>query len=134
MKKLVVFGLIYKNQFLVMNRPSNHVNKPGSLTLPAGHVEDGETSKDATYRELKEEFDMSGFEIELLKGPYPHLSATNKEYEVYFYLIKDWDGQFVNVENQDVFFMDLNEENIGLIEIESSRDILREYISKINCI
>lgn len=54
--EIVVTGIVKSvDEFLVVKRSESDSNYPGVWEFPGGHVEDGETIKEALERELSEE-------------------------------------------------------------------------------
>lgn len=51
----IVFGHQDRWHVLLIRRAADHDTEPGKWALPGGHVDTGETSEQAAYRELAEE-------------------------------------------------------------------------------
>jgi len=71
MKIKVVVGFVFKNEKLVLIK-----HKRKNMWLPVGgHVEEGETDKEALLREIKEELNI---EVEVLQKPFFILEEPNE--------------------------------------------------------
>ena len=125
MYKSVVLILITPDGKLLLERkPDNHKNEPSQILLPGGHIEEGETPEETAHRELMEEFKISNVRLELVKNLKSHVTKTGKEFEVFFFLIKEWDGKYEIDDYEELVIVDFNEKGIGAIDIESNKTVL----------
>jgi len=68
---------------------------PGALALPGGHVEPGETSEGALWRELKEELGIAPLEVRYV-CTLLHRSAEFRK--LHYFAVPRWEGTVENHE------------------------------------
>jgi mutator protein MutT len=78
------------DEVLVERRRLDRKTDPGAVTIPGGHVEEGETFEEACRRELMEEL---GLECARLRYLATYLHETTVEDQVTrYYVCEDWTG------------------------------------------
>ena len=105
--------LINKNKVLLLRR-FNTGYEDGNYSLPAGHVEEGESVSDTMVREAKEEIDISITKENMALSHTMHRLKTDKNDERldFFFICKKWDGEIRNLEPQkcdDLSWSDIND-------------------------
>ncbi len=103
-------------------RPDRRID-PGKVTIPGGHVEEGETFEEACRRELREEL---GLECARLRYLTTYLHETPVEDQVTrYYVCEDWTGRLEPTEAAEVFF--IGREETGMLDFEIDRKALDEF-------
>ncbi|HRN96196.1 MAG TPA: NUDIX domain-containing protein [Candidatus Levybacteria bacterium] len=94
-----VYVMLEKDNQVLMLRRHNTGWEDGKYTLPAGHLDGGESVKTAAIREAKEEIgvDISEDDLEVV-----HIlhAITNFEYITFFLKANKWIGTPTNVETE----------------------------------
>jgi 8-oxo-dGTP diphosphatase len=94
---VVAGALIQHERVLLGYRSAGRVSYPSVWDLPGGHVEFGESPRDALVRELVEEL---GVRISLPAAPpiarlHP-LGELDPSFELAIWVVTDWSGQVTN--------------------------------------
>jgi 8-oxo-dGTP pyrophosphatase MutT (NUDIX family) len=94
-----VYLLLEKDNKVLMLRRFNTGWEDGKYTLPAGHLDGGETVKTAAIREAREEIgvDISVDDLELVHVLH---ALTNFEYVTFFLKANKWNGTPTNIETE----------------------------------
>lgn len=94
-----VFGLLIKNNEILLIRRFNTGYKDGFLTLPTGHIEKDELPKEAMLRELKEETGLICNLESIIPIHVMHrICDSGRTYVDYFFKIEDFFGEPSNME------------------------------------
>lgn len=91
----VAFMLIKDNHVLAEKRKLTKEVDPGVIALPGGHIENGESPKDALYREAHEELGIVPCNIEHVCTL---LHAAQELQRIHYFSIKRWKGAIENHE------------------------------------
>ncbi|MFN7160787.1 MAG: NUDIX hydrolase [Candidatus Gracilibacteria bacterium] len=132
-----LFGAVYiillQDKKVLLARRFNTGFEDGKYSLPSGHIEPGESYKDAVIHEAKEEL---GIEILPEDLEITHLYHNNnkddkREYMALYFKIKKWKGEPRNAEPEkcdDIcwFPLDAIPENT----ISTVKDVLKNVSSK----
>lgn len=88
-----VYGILRKDNKILLMRRFNTGYKDGFLTLPAGHIEKDELPKETMLRELKEETGLI-CDFESIIGVYAmhRISNSGRTYVDYYFEILKYDG------------------------------------------
>lgn len=88
-----VYGILRKDNKILLMRRFNTGYKDGFLTLPAGHIEKDELPKETMLRELKEEIGLI-CDLESLVGVYAmhRISDSGRTYVDYYFEILKYKG------------------------------------------
>ncbi len=105
--------LLKENKVLLLRR-FNTGYEDGNYSLPAGHVEEGESVSDTMIREAKEEIDINIKKEDIPLSHTMHRLKTDKNDERldFFFTCKKWDGEIKNLEPQkcdDLSWFDIND-------------------------
>lgn len=95
-----VFGVFIRDGKVLLLERQNTGYADGMFSLPAGHVEAGESLEQAIMRELKEEV---GVTVEASELKLAHVRSRNREdgHRVnFFFLVSGWQMEPVNLEPQ----------------------------------
>ncbi len=98
---VAVYVLLKEKGTLLMLRRKNTSYYDGYLGLPSGHLEQGESIRQATIREAKEETGaiISMDDLEFLHVmTRPENADSNKTYICFFFVAKKWQGKIKNAE------------------------------------
>lgn len=103
--------------------------KEGYLEIPGGKIEDGETSKSAAVREVKEETNIDVEKENLIYKGKLKVEYENRIYFLDIYFTNKYFGSIKDTEEFEVYFMDI--ENIRKEKKKLSNLILleKEYIN-----
>jgi mutator protein MutT len=111
------------DEVLVERRRLDREIDPGAVTIPGGHVEEGETFKEACRRELREEL---GLECARLRYLATYLHETTVEDQLTrYYVCEDWTGSPEPIEAAEVFF--ICREEAGELDFEIDRKALDAF-------
>ena len=93
--------LLKENKVLLLRR-FNTGYEDGNYSLPAGHVEEGESVSDTMVREVKEEIGIFIKKEDIVLSHTMHRLKTAKSDERldFFFICKKWDGEVRNLEPQ----------------------------------
>ena len=72
--------------------------RDGYYDMPAGHLEEGETLRQAALRELKEETGLTASEDQLEFVELLHRMSTDRVYLDIFFQVKQWKGDAIIME------------------------------------
>ena len=80
-------------QEILLLRRTNTGYRDGFYDMPAGHLEEGETLRQAALRELKEETGLNTSEDKLEFVELLHRMSGNRVYLDVFFRVKQWEGE-----------------------------------------
>jgi len=109
-----------EDEVLVERRRLDRKIDLGAVTIPGGHVEEGETFKEACKRELREE---RGLKCTRFRYLATHLHETPFEDQVTrYYACENWTGSPEPIEAAEIFFIDGDETE--RLDFEIDRKVL----------
>ncbi len=128
---IAVSTLLIKDNKAFLLRRFNTGWEDGKYNLPGGHINKGETAKQASVREIYEE---TGVKVKLEDLHFYNVShlVTNSERVHFYFYTKNWEGEPTNFEkskSNHADWFDLGElpENIS----EVFKDAISCYLNKI---
>jgi 8-oxo-dGTP diphosphatase len=95
--------LIEHGRVLVEKRRIDDEADPGLVFLPGGHVESGESLKDALVRELKEELGIQARNIVPVGVRY-HVASDGERQRVHYLRVQNWSGKIKSFEAETVYW------------------------------
>lgn len=113
----LVAGILTKNsQFLVEKRRPDDEADPRYVEIPGGHVEEGESLKEALKRELREELGIEAKRMSFVVNGLA--TATNGERgRIHYFHVTSWQGKIEAREAERVYW----ESRIERLSIPSDR-------------
>ena len=125
--------LLQDNKILLLRR-FNTGYEDGNYSIPAGHVDKGESISYSLIREIKEEIDIDidKTNIELSHIMHRRAIETNDERLDFFFICKNWSGKVKNMEPHkcdDLTWCDVNKLPNNIISY--IQDAISNYINKI---
>jgi len=113
--------LIKDAQVLLERRSLNKESDPGLITIPGGHIEEGESQEQALYREIAEEL-----KVEVLTSCYlcSLYHPTTELQLIHYYVISSWQGDIEAIEADEVFWQSIKDCEI---DIAADNMALKEY-------
>lgn len=93
---VAVYGLLERDEKVLLLERKNTIYMNGMYSLPAGRVEPGETMTQAVIREIKEEVGLNVAAESLRPVHLAH--RVQDSYVDVFFTAKDWQGEPVNME------------------------------------
>lgn len=122
--EIVVTGIVKSvDEFLVVKRSESDSNYPGVWEFPGGHVEDGETIKEALERELNEEIGFKSFLGEFFIVNYTDKISYKNEKPVHFLEL-----DFIINADKNKLEIILSEEHTEYRWVSKNSDLLDDYI------
>jgi len=95
--RAAVYLLLVKSEKVLLLRRFNTGWRNGEYTLPAGHVDGGESIRSEVCREAKEEIGITIKPSDLQFAHVMH-QRDNHEYIDFYFVAKTWDGEPKNCE------------------------------------
>jgi 8-oxo-dGTP diphosphatase len=95
--------LIGDGSVLVEKRRADDDADPGTILLPGGHVEVGESLNQALKREMLEELGVRIEKITPIRIRY-HTASNGERQRIHYFLIKDWNGKIRSNEAETVYW------------------------------
>ena len=92
---VAVYLFLIKDDKILLLRRYNTGWNDGNYSLPAGHIDEGETASNAMVREAQEEI---GVLIQAKDLDMVHVMHRAKERIEFFFVAKNWQGEPVNTE------------------------------------
>lgn len=119
--RCVSFILVSDGRILLEKRSITKQSDPGMVTIPGGHVEKGESSRETLFRELEEELAIRPESYQFLCTLYH--PARQLELIDYF-VVTAWHGEIECHEAESVFWCGMLEK--GVVDIECDQTALNE--------
>lgn len=129
--------LLFQDDKVLLLRRFNTGYEDGKYSVPAGHVDKGESVSDALMREVKEEIGIDIEKVELVHVMHRQASETNDERLDFFFTCKLYGGEIKNSEphkcdDLNWFSVEnLPENTILYIRQGIEKAIKKEYYSEI---
>ena len=95
--RVAVYALMERDGRLLMLQRANSGYHDGDYSLPAGHVEEGETPTQAMVREIREEV---GVDVDPADLAFAHVMHRQygQTYNDYYFTCRGWRGELRNME------------------------------------
>lgn len=128
MKQVDVVALIVykKGKILVEKRKLNKKTDPGKVTIPGGHVEQGESFKEACQRELKEELRLDCQNFKFILKLLHHTEV--EEQMAYYFSCEKWEGRPVCNEAEKVFW--ISPQQLGVLDLKVDKRAAAEFLRR----
>jgi 8-oxo-dGTP diphosphatase len=117
----VSFLLVDSGKVLLEKRSILKESDPGLITIPGGHIEQGESHTDALVRELEEELGIQPKSFGFLCSLY-HI--TTELQLIHYYVVTSWSGEMKVLEADEISWYQINQAPVG---IEADQVALSEY-------
>jgi 8-oxo-dGTP diphosphatase len=88
---------------LVEKRRADDDADPGKVLLPGGHVERGESLKQALVREMREELGIRVEKATPISVRY-YTASNGERQRIHYFQVKAWTGRVVSNEAESVFW------------------------------
>lgn len=93
-----VHGLFFDGEKVLLSERKNTGYMDGYFSLPAGHVDGGETIASALRREVKEEIGVMLTDIPDPTHVMHRIISSTEERIDFFFIITSWSGDIINAE------------------------------------
>ena len=101
----VSFILLNESQVLLEKRSDSKDTDPGLITIPGGHIEQGENQIQALFRELNEELNVIPTEYTFLCSLY---HPTKELQLIHYFVVTQWHGEITAQEADSIAWYLLN--------------------------
>lgn len=91
------YGFFIRKNTILLSERKNTGYMDGWFSLPAGHIEDGETLTDGTIREIQEETGILLRRKDVRLVHVMHRRSNDIRMD-FFFLVKSWNGEPTNTE------------------------------------
>ena len=120
----VAFILLRNKQVLAEKRKITKIIDPGRIVIPGGHIEKGESHREAVSRELLEE-------LAVVSNDFDYLCTLLQGYRdftlrINYYIVHSWHGKIQSNEAEKVFWIPLSKINKFSLEID--KVAIREFL------
>lgn len=122
----VSFLVIDNDNILLEKRSMLKESDPGLITIPGGHIEQGECHIDALLREMTEELEIEPKSFVFLCSLY---HPTSELQLIHYYVVSSWSGEIKALEADEVSWYQVEQAPVA---IEADRIALSEYLRLIN--
>jgi len=124
--KVAVYLILVKDNKVLFARRLNTGWQDGKLSLPSGHVDQGELPTEAAVRELEEEVGIRVTASDLIIG---HISYRRDNYVDFYFVVDNWQGEPQNMELNkcsEIIWINVNNTKDSFADsvLESTRDAL----------
>lgn len=106
--KLVVVGMLLKDNKVWLEQHQKKQEFKEFWQFPGGKVEKQESLYEALARELKEELDILVQQDDIYELTFAEYSYNNKNNIVFYYVVKQWQGNIISKENQTIKLFNVN--------------------------
>jgi mutator protein MutT len=113
--------MLDRNKILLEKRRKDKETDPGLITIPGGHIEDGETQLQALMREVKEELDVTPTSYQYLCSLY---HPTQELQLIHYFIVTSWDGEIKPHEAEGIEWYALES---ATVEIAADAIALKEF-------
>ncbi|WP_159651119.1 NUDIX hydrolase [Vibrio atypicus] len=124
----VSFILLKDKQVLLEKRAIDKATDPGLITIPGGHIEQGETQLQALVRELDEELTIAPIQYHYLCSLYHPICELQL---IHYYVISKWQGELTALEAETVQWYPVDSAPVG---IEADSIALQEIKRVLHCL
>ncbi|CDT87794.1 NUDIX domain-containing protein [Vibrio coralliirubri] len=107
----VSFILLNESQILIEKRSDSKDTDPGLITIPGGHIEQGENQIQTLFRELNEELNVTPTEYTFLCSLY---HPTKELQLIHYFVVTQWEGEITAQEADSIAWYPLNSEPVGI--------------------
>jgi len=115
--KVAVGCLVNNNQEILIARRGKNKLLPDLWEFPGGKLEQNESYKDALYRELKEEINIS-IKVDLIESLLVKtISYGDFDCKVEFFLCNEWEGEILALEQQQLIWQKIDDlERVAMLQ------------------
>ena len=106
--KIVVGGLIYQNQKILICQRKEEGDHPLKWEFPGGKLKDNENNEEALRRELKEELNLEIVEMSFFDEYLYEYAKLSKKLKLIFFQIFKFEGQIQNKVHQQLKWIDIS--------------------------
>jgi len=124
----VSFILLKDKQVLLEKRAIDKATDPGLITIPGGHIEQGETQLQTLIRELDEELTIAPIQYHYVCSLY---HPTRELQLIHYYVISKWQGELTALEAETVQWYPVDSAPVG---IEADKIALQEIKRVLHCL
>ena len=123
----VAFILVKGDLVLAEHRKLTKKSDPGAITVPGGHVDQGESIEKALNRELIEELGIVPSSCSYVCSL---IHQSQEQQKVHYFAINSWSGNIENHEAESLLWIPVNE--IERFDLEVDRIAISEYFKSVN--
>lgn len=125
-REAVVFILVRGGSFLVERRKENKQLDPGTVSVPGGHVEDGEDAETALRREMMEELSIEPIDHEYVSTK---VYSSTYDIRIHFYSVTSWVGEIQANEAEELMWLPF--ERRGELALDTDLAAVDDYVRSI---
>lgn len=119
----IAFMLIRDGQLLVERRSMTKRVAPGVLSIPGGHMKDGEQPEAALGRELTEELGITALTVRYVCT----LLHRSEEFrKLHYFAVEAWTGEIAGTEAESLHWIGLDEP--ARLDLDADRVAVSEYL------
>lgn len=123
--------LIDRGRVLVEKRRKDDDADPGLVLLPGGHIESGESFRNALARELKEELGIHATNM-IPVGVRYHVASDGERQRVHYFRVVKWSGRIKSLEAEEVYWESESDSLGNNAERRIVSNLLRKDLGKLS--